>query len=286
MGSAVFLFYRLEIRNQIKNRSEIIAKESGVLKLFNSLDYATHGAVSNDYMTKGFDPSYDYFFPDARYSIDPHKIIRDAILEGEFRFDADFSTVDYEDFVNHKQNVLSKDLSKSEFFYAHNNYPGHSQNSGVLRPDETELHIEGIERANKEMRQDIEALRLKNRDAIVIVAGDHGPYLTKNGTNLTDYNINEIDQMDIQDRYGSFLAIHWPDVSYEDKYDIQVLQDVFPAILSYLYEDDSLFDQIRMERETFKARAIGGAAVKEGIIVGGVDDGRPLFENKKIRTKN
>ena len=263
---------------------EIIAKESGVLKLFNSLDYATHGAVSNDYMTKGFEPSYEYFFPDARYSIDPHKIIQDAILEGEFRFDADFSTVDYGDFVDHKQNVLAKDLSKSEFFYAHNNYPGHSQNSGVLRPDETELHIEGIERANEEMRQDIEAIQLENRDAIVIVAGDHGPYLTKNGTNLTDYDISEIDQLDIQDRYGSFLAIHWPDASYEEKYDIQVLQDIFPAVLSYIYEDDSLFDQIRMERETFKPHAIGGAVAKDGIIVGGIDDGRPLFENKDIRS--
>lgn len=264
---------------------EIIAAEAGVLKAFNNLDYVTLGAVSNDYMTKGFEPRYDYFFPDARYSIDPHIIIRDAILEGEFRFDADFSTVDYTDYVDYKQNVLAKNLAKPEFFYTHNNYPGHSQNSGVLRPNETELHLEGIEIANKEMREDIAALQLENRDAIIIVAGDHGAYLTKNGIGLGDYDISEIDRLDIQDRFGSFLAIHWPDSSYQDKYDIQVLQDVFPAVFSYLYEDDTLFDKIRTTRETFKPRTIGGVTVKDGIVVGGVNDGEPLFENVGIRSK-
>lgn len=274
------------IESEERELREVIASDAGSLKLFNNLDYVTHMAISSDYMTKGFETDYDYVFPDPRYSIDTDKIIIEAILEGEFRFDADFSSVEYEDYVDYKQQVLSKDLSKSEFLYTHNDYPGHSQNSGVLRPDETDLHIEGIIEGNKEMRADIEAIQLENRDAIIIIAGDHGPYLTKNGTNLDSYELSEINRMDIQDRYGSFLAIHWPDSSYEEKYDIQILQDVLPAVVSYLYEDDSLFDKTRMERETVKPRAVGGAAVKDGIIVGGEDDGLPLFDETAIRSKN
>lgn len=262
---------------------EIVAAEAGTLKLFNDLDYTTHTAVSSDYMTKGFMPEYDYVFPDTRYSIDPDEIIIKAVLEGEFRFDADFSTIDYESYVEYKQNVLARDLSEPEFMYTHNNYPGHSQNSGVLRPDETDLHFKGIVRANQEMREDIEAIQLENREAIVVVAGDHGPYLTKNGIGLSSYDLAEINQMDIQDRYGAFLAIHWPDPTYEEKYDIQILQDVVPAVISYMYEDDSLFDATRMERETIYTSAVSGAIVRDGIIIGGADDGRPLFEETGIR---
>lgn len=88
---------------------------------------------------------------------------------------------------------------------------------------------------------------------------------------------------DIQDRYGAFLAIHWPDPIAEEKYDIKVLQDVIPAVISYMYEDDSLFDQIRMKRETFNIRTVSGAVVKDGIVIGGADDGLPLFEETGVR---
>lgn len=263
---------------------KIIASDAATVKLFNGLDYTTHTAVASDYMTKGYSPDYDYVFPDERYSINPDEIIIKAILEGEFRFDADFSDIDYPMYVDYKQSVLERNLSQAEFMYTHNNYPGHSQNSGVLLPNETELHIEGIHRANQEMRDDIEAIQLENRDAIVIVAGDHGPYLTKNGIGLSSYDLSEINRMDIQDRYGTFLAIHWPDPTYEEKFDIQVVQDVIPAVISYLYGDDTLFDETRMQRETFRTATVGGAVVKDGIIVGGADDGLPLFEETGVRT--
>lgn len=265
---------------------EVIAINAGSLKLFNNLEYTTQTAGSSDYMTKGFTTDYNSIFPDPRFAIHPDKIITEAILEGEFRFDADFSTIDYQMYVDHKQDVLAQNLAAPEFLYTHNDLPGHSQNSGVLLPNETELHIEGILKANEEMHADIEAIQLENRDAIVIVAGDHGPYLTKNGIGLNSYELNEVDRMDIQDRYGAFLAIHWPDAVYEEKYDIQILQDVIPAVISYMYEDDSLFDQTRIDRQTLKPATIGGAVVEDGIVIGGIDDGLPLFEENKVRSKN
>ena len=265
---------------------EAIAVQSSVLELFNQLDYRTNIVLTGGYMINGFIPKYNHYFPNDEYSIAPHKIIVNAILEGEFRFDVDFSKITYEEYLTEKQNILSRNASGSQFLYTHNKYPNHSQNSGVLRPNETELHIEGILKANEEMQEDIEKIQLENKDAIVIIAGDHGPYLTKNGYNLDNYELDEIERMDIQDRFGAFLAIHWPDSTYEEKYDIQILQDIFPAIISYIYEDDSLFDKIRMERKTKDSHVIGGATVEEGIIVGGKDDGLPLFENNGVRSNN
>ena len=240
--------------------------------------------MPNDYMTRGFERQYDLSLPGDMYSIDSYKIIINAVLEGEFRFDAELSTFNYKSYVEMKQMVLSQKLKKPEFMYTHSNYPGHTQNSGVLSPSDTEKHFKGIIKANEEMRQDIESLELENRDTIVIIAGDHGPYLTKNGTGLWDYDISEVNRIDIQDRYGTFLAIHWPESEYADKYDIQILQDVLPAAFSYIYKDDSLFDKTRMERETLGPNRVGGAIVRDGLVCGGIDDGKPLFDNRGVRT--
>jgi hypothetical protein len=265
---------------------KVIASDAAGLELFNNLGYITHSVFTDDYLTRGNIPKYDFNFPDAKSAIDSYNILIKAILEGEFRFDAEFSTVNYETYVQHKRTVLSQNLVEPEFMYTHNEYPGHSQNSGVLLPNETELYIEGVTRANNEMRLDIESLNLENRDAIVIIAGDHGPYLTKNGISLSSYDFDEIEKMDIQDRYGSFLAIYWPNAESANKFDIQILQDVLPAVFSYMYNDDNLFDKTRMVRETLFPATIGGAVVKDGIIFGGKDDGKPLFENSNIRFNN
>lgn len=246
--------------------------------LFNNLGYTTHSVLDSDFYTRGYFPQYDYNFPKAEDNIDSYDILINAILEGEFRFNAKFSNSTYDTYLEEKRSVLSQNLNSPEFMYTHNKYPNHSQNSGVLLPNETEIYIDGVNKANEEMKKDLDYIDLENRDAIVIIAGDHGPYLTKNGIGLSSYNINEIDRYDVQDRYGAFLAIYWPDEEYAEKFDIQILQDVLPAAFSYMYEDESLFDKLRMERETLRNEVIGGVVVRDGIIYGGKDDGKPLFK--------
>ena len=70
------------------------------------------------------------------------------------------------------------------------------------------------------MKQDIEAIIANDPEAIIVIAGDHGPSLTKNCSILgkDDYNLSEISRLDIQDRFATFLAIRWPTKDFE-KYD-------------------------------------------------------------------
>ncbi len=71
--------------------------------------------------------------------------------------------------------------------------------------------------ANRYMRQDIELVIKNDPAAIVMVAGDHGPRMTKNcGVTGGVYEISEISRLDIQDRFGSFLAIRWPSSDFEE----------------------------------------------------------------------
>lgn len=265
----------------------MLAGDGSAVQEFNKLGYFTNSVHESDYMTKDFDPKFDYSYPDNSSSIAPHKIINKAILEGEFRFDAEFSENTYPDFMVAKRKVLAQNRKEPEFLYTHGSNPGHTQNSGVLTQADFDQHVFALESANVEMRDDFNALDIDNReDAIVIIAGDHGPYLTKTGIGLGDFPLSEIDRLDIQDRYGALLAIHWPKGVDPTRFDIRTVQDALPAVLAYMYDDDELFDQIRMGRDILAPYTVGEANVIDGKIVGGPNDGEPLYLDRKVRFKN
>jgi hypothetical protein len=271
------------------NRRDIIAKDAHGLAAFKAAGYSNHSIMTNDYMIRGSDPLlYDEYYPnptDPDYSVASSRIIIDAVLEGQFRVDAEFSRVSNEMYVTEKRKFLAQEVSQPRFLYTHNNYPGHSPDTGVLRPNETQLYLDKFAVANEEMRQDIQSHANANRDAIIIIAGDHGPYLTKNGKELETYAKSDISRIDVQDRYGVFLAIKWPEKEIVDQYDIDILQDVLPAVFAYLYDDENIFTNTRLDRETLYTYTTGGVGVQDGIIVGGADDGKPLFDNTGVRLK-
>jgi hypothetical protein len=51
---------------------------------------------------------------------------------------------------------------------------------------------------------------------------------------------------------------------------------MFPAIFAYIFEDQEML-KARIEPNTINGRNISGVEVSDGIIVGGADDGEPLF---------
>ena len=77
------------------------------------------------------------------------------------------------------------------FFLTHNIYPGHTPNTGKCRPDENQRYFERMKKANLEMEKDILNIKENNQDSIIILLGDHGPYLTKNCRELRNYDISK-----------------------------------------------------------------------------------------------
>jgi len=247
-----------------------------VQNLLESFGYETYGIFYSDYFFQGIGSSYDFSFPFPVPGAS-HKLLMKAIFMGEFRFDVGFDKPSHQQFVEHKLSGFESVPNKPRFVYMHDHLPGHSQNSGACRPNETALFEERLIQANYEMKQDIETITHKDPGAIIVVASDHGPYLTKNCiTTGGHYDICEISRLDIQDRFGTFLAIKWPAEDFSEYDDITVLQDIFPAIFAYLFEDDRLLEA-KVASTTLGDVAISGASVKNGIIYGGINDGEPLF---------
>jgi hypothetical protein len=237
--------------------------------------YKTYGVFGNDYFFRGHPPLYDYFFPPKSES--ESSMLTSAILEGEFRFDVGFSKTPRPEYLQQKATTLAAQVETPRFLYSHSGLPGHTQNSGMCLEHELNAYRRDLDLANFEMLTDIANILENDPNAIVVIAGDHGPYLTKNCT-ITEgiYDISEITRLDVQDRFGTFLAIYWPSNNFERYDEIIVLQDVFPAIFAYMFEDESILDA-RVKPAIVAPNRISGVTVIDGIIYGGVNDGEPLF---------
>jgi hypothetical protein len=256
------------------NRRKAVSGDGIVHNLLKNIGYKTYGIFPIDYFFRGVIPSYDYSFPDYSSSL---KTMMKAIFLGEFRFDVDFDAISRERYLHEKNVVLSEASEDPKFIYMHSNFPNHSQDSGYCLPNEVELFRERLVEANLEMRQDVELIIENDPEAIIIVAGDHGPYLTKNCLKTgDDYEISEITRLDIQDRFGAFMAIRWPSSDFEDYDDISILQDIFPVVFAYLYADPEILES-QIEPTIDASSNISGASVVDGIIKGGIHDGEPLF---------
>lgn len=249
---------------------------SGVVQnLLSSFGYSTYGVFRSDFFFRGIEPRYDYSYPEVE---PPGLILSEAILMGEFRFDIGVHRQPIEEYRSSKRQIFALDSPDPVFLYTHSHLPGHSRNIGKCLPNEAELFADRLGRSNEEMRLDLDILVRVHPEDIIIIAGDHGPWLSKNcaATTLGGYDLSEISRQDIQDRFGTFLAIRWPSSDYAEFDDIETLQDLFPAIFGYLFNDPGILDA-RITPVTLEPDWISGAQVIDGIIQGGVHDGEPLF---------
>jgi len=263
------------------NKRRAVSGDGIVQNLLKKFGYKTYGVFSTDYFFRGVIPSYDYSVPRYDGSFLDYgssvSLLIKAISMGEMRFDIAFDEIPPEEYIEEKKIILSPVTEEPRFVYMHSKFPGHSQFSGVCRPNEIELYGKRLAWANLVMRQDIEMIMENDPKAIVIVAGDHGPSLTKNCTITRDeYDISEINRLDIQDRNGTFLAIKWPSLDFEEYDDITVLQDLFPTIFAYIFEDQGLLES-KIEPITDNGTRISGVEVSDGVIEGGIHNGKALF---------
>lgn len=258
------------------------------LDIFKANGYKTIGLYTSPYFFSSFPMTWDEHYPKGDVSKLGGKIIVKAIYEGQFRFDIFEDDYDYTKYLKLKKHYLSSNPQKPTLFFTHNLLPGHSNNTGKCLPDEKQIYFEGLDKANIEMKNDITTLKKNDPNAIIVLLGDHGPALTKNCTDLVNFEMSSIDKYDVQDRYGAFLAIHGlKDIAYHGD-DVQIIQDIFPSILASITNNKQLFRELKTKRKFFDRfnNRISGVNILNGIIIGGKDDGNPLFEKRSYKIKD
>jgi len=185
----------------------------------------------------------DFFPPKTNNSVQIDfllTLIR-GIMQGELKFDtkgiaAINSELYSQKAIQEKKHEIIKKEKEKIFLVNHFNKPGHSQNSGKLLTEEKEIWISKLEESLSQIKIDIELIDKYDPEAIVIVAGDHGPFLTGDGLLLINYDKKDVTPEMMWDRLGTMVAIKWPDKQKALKYDNDLIlnQDVFAVVLSYL----------------------------------------------------
>jgi hypothetical protein len=139
------------------------------------------------------------------------------------------------------------------------------------------LFEQRLEIANDEMIQDLRLIQENAREAIVIVASDHGPFLTGDCLYLADRTLDEVSAQDLADRYGALLAVRWPESSRYDYAPPAVLQDLFFSVFAYLLDAPAVLEHHLPHRTFGYGRTLGDNLVVDGVITAGRDRGKRLF---------
>lgn len=278
----------LEISGKLsKEHRHYINGNAFGIDIFKANDYKTISLFKSPYFFGSTQITWDEYYPKDDVNKLGAKTILQAVYKGYFRFDIFDKNYDYSKYLNLKKKYLTTVTEQPRLFYTHNSFPGHSGGSKKCPLNHYKKYFKGMEKANIEMKNDINNLKKNDPNSIIVILADHGPYLTKNCNSLRGYKINKIDKYDVQDRYGTFLAIHWSDKTIHDNFNIQITQDIFPAILSTITNNKDLFNNLKIERrffDQFKTKT-GGVNVQDGIIKGGKDNGKPLFEKRSYKIK-
>ena len=288
LGTMSRFFEGTSYKFDADNSRYITGGHSSFVKILSENGYTTAGVFpSSFYFPPNDRPFYDFYFPNkAQRSLKMTK----SILRGNLSHKDAIYTIPYDNYLEEKNKILSKigNSTNPNFLYTHTYFPGHTQNSGSCESGEFENWKEELKYANSEMRNDISLLKGNLENTIIIIMGDHGPFLTKNCTGLAEYDSSEIDKLDIQDRHGTFLAIRYPkEIQNENINHLMLLQNTLIQIASVISGDPNAFNKYALPQNlnidtTHLPEDIN---VFNNTISGGVDNQSKLFIDTSLLGK-
>ncbi len=241
---------------------------------------------ASSFQTRGFIFENSTQFPDPeKNEIDRLLEVISGVIQGEFKFDTKpiIKNIKKKSYLAAKSRHIRKSIDSPKFIYSHSPSPGHTQNSGVCLKNENKKFIKRLKKANKEMKKDIKLILKHDPDSIVVIAGDHGPYLTSDCHMMHSYPKSKVRVIDIDDRYSTFLAIRWPKKLKEEYGEIKILQDVFYEILSRTKQNSNIY-KIRWEEKSLKRLGDCNQLFKGGFITCGRDIGNKLHGNNETES--
>ena len=254
-----------------------VAGANRTLRFLTAQGYRTH-VIFSAYLAAGSEPvAADVVFPKARYRMGADALYR-GVAGGEFKAEIVLEDSPRDEWLAAKRAALAETPDVPKFVYGHSRLPGHSQNSGQCLPDETERYAARLEQANHEMRADIETILATGRPSIVIVAGDHGAYLTADCFMLVGRAPESLTAVELADRHGALLAIRWPDGAAAPGRDrILTVQDIMFGVAAFMLDDERVYEH-RLPASTFGYGGIPHGAVQNGIVTVGRDSGRSIAQ--------
>jgi hypothetical protein len=250
-----------------------------VLRTLHAMGYESHW-FTNSYFLDALKapPAWTTVFPLSGSRVGLEAIYT-GLRVGEFQTDIMFSKVPHDEWVSAKRARINSIAGGSRsFLYAHSLVPHHM---GTTPPrcsaDAVETYGRRLQDANREMTDDLAAIRSRDPHAVIIVSGDHGPDTTHcNGAFALPADRQT--RLNLLDTYSTLLAVRWPSPPPWRDQPVPVLQDVFYFVFSYLMNDTSPLAHTTDGRTLPVGRAYPEGAITAGQVTIGIDRGRSLFD--------
>ena len=223
----------------------------------------------------------DFYFPSQKQITKPEMVLFPCILRGLLSQSANiYNDYSREEWINEKRRLISTATDSGIFIYAHAEMPGHAVSNPAYRKSDFEEQMAFAKRlalADEEMSKDLEMIYSKDDDPIIIIAADHGAYLT-----VPKEGIGKYTAANLLDRCGIQLFVRWPN-GYEPTLSINSLPDVILETLICLTGDRTLA-RFKSDGATkyfmYPLKAPAGT-IKGGIIQNGLRKGENIFEAAK-----
>ena len=134
---------------------------------------------------------------------------------------------------------VGEKLAIPRFLYMHMFEPGHTKAKVAGRcveETEVELYSRQVIAAADQVESIVDEIIQKDHDAVIVVSGDHGPFIANECERAGDIGTPE----EYRDRVGVLTAIRWP-TGYNNRFDgrIKTNVNVFRYVLGSLIDDST-----------------------------------------------
>lgn len=173
--------------------------------------------------------------------------------------------------------LMRDERETPRFQYIHAFTPGHSPNARAGKCNEArqaEKYAVRVASAGNVLRQLIREITEQDPTAVIVLAGDHGPFITKKCAR----NAYIDDVADYRDRASAIMAVRWPR-SYGGEYDDRIASGVnlLRYVLASLAKDPTpLLETVAADDVFVRARG------KIWIVV---EDGKALARPKRLSAR-
>lgn len=213
-----------------KSGRVIIAGDNNFFRVLKANGYSTENIHQGTYLLlRGNNADYNYPQIDKFTGA---KVVLSRIFDHNLLTDKENINTKYTTVEVHKEVMehLSTDKSKPVVQYIHIYKPSHSPNEIAGKCEEEKAikaYAAGIKSANPTLKWLIKEIIRNDPEAVIVLAGDHGPYISNKCDRFGILTTPE----KIRDRVGILTAIRWP-TGYDGRYDNKIKTSV--NMLRYL----------------------------------------------------
>ncbi|MBV7270438.1 LTA synthase family protein [Winogradskyella luteola] len=228
-------YYNKRISNfELYNARNMIVSKNPVLEIFKNNGYSTHFITQTGYMMFNR-PEMGYDYCNITYGDFPY--ISPGIAKPI-------------DISRDLKSTVSNATEQPKFVFVQILKPWHikskKKNSSNDKAVERREWLNNLKEANTVLRSAIELIKEYDKDALIIIAADHGGYVGFNYASEADTVTKDRDL--IYSIYSSQLSIHWPNnekPSFNDKFKTSV--NVFRLLFTYLSDNNAYLKHLEAD---------------------------------------